>query len=393
MNREAEFRERERERERRDRERLLFEEQRPLMLERERIERDRERERERERDREIELQRAQRERTSSDPTRPPGQHLGEHGPQPSSRQPPPHYGRPDPRDPHAWQQRPAYDQPSRDVYGQPYPGHRPGEFPATTAPPYGNHPAYVHQPPPERFPPTSQPLHHGNPTSQPGPPPGHPFESPDRLRFAPLHAQHQQQRGAPPGGRPSEEAPPPPSVAYNGGPSAAVFEVGRPRPVDDGPSHAGPQRGLLGVQEINRKGRVSPLPQAVQGAQPMLQGPAGEPGIKNEFGRMFSGIGSGVRGIGISSPGPSGAQIPFSNPNLRRDDVEPPHPEPTNETTTKPRRKRGKPKEEDGKGDEDSNGRVTPVGRTKRAKTHAHHHHHQYVRSFPPTEVCSNLLI
>jgi hypothetical protein len=261
-------------------------------------------------------------------------------------------------------------------------GHRPGEHPVTTGHPYGSHPAYAHQLP-ERFPPTSQPPHHGVPTSQPGPPPGHPFESPDRLRFAPVHAQHQQpQRGVLPGARPGEEGPPPPSVAYNGGPGAAGFEGGRPRPMDDGPTHAGPQRGLLGVQEINRKGRVSPLPQAVQGAQPMLQGPAGEPGIKSEFGRMFSGIGSGVRGIGVSSPGPSGALVPFSSANLRRDEAEPPHQEPVTEVPTKPQRKRRKPKEE-GKGDDDSNGRVTPVGRAKRTKTHTHHHHHQYVLLSP----------
>lgn len=369
MSREAEFRERER----RERERIQFEEQRPAMLERERMERDRER------DREIELQRVQRARTTSDPTHPPGQHPEEHRSQPTSRQPLPHYGRPDPRDSHNWPPRPGYDQPPRDVYGQPYAAHRPGEYPAATGPPYGAHPAYAHQPPPERFPPTSQPPHHGAPTSQPPPQQGHPFESPDRHRFAPLHSQHQhqQQRTGPVGVRPAEEGPPPPSVAYNGGPGAAAFEAGRPRPADDSPSHLGPQRGLLGV-EINRKGRLSPLPQAVQGAQPMAQGPAGEPGIKSEFGRMFSGIGSGVRGIGVSSPGPSGAQIPFSNPNLRRDDVEPPHQEAASEAPTKTRKKRGKPKDEDGKGDDDSNGRATPVGRTKRAKTHAHHHHHQY---------------
>ena len=47
--------------------------------------------------------------------------------------------------------------------------------------------------------------------------------------------------------------------------------------------------------ELNRKGRNSPLPQAVQGAQPRHVGPGGDnPGIKMEFGRMFSGLGSGV---------------------------------------------------------------------------------------------------
>lgn len=137
--------------------------------------------------------------------------------------------------------------------------------------------------------------------------------------------------------------------------------------------------GLLAIGEINRKGRISPLPQAVQGAQPQHQGPAGEPGIKSEFGRMFSGIGSGASGLGFSSPVLSGA-TPFTNSSLaRREDVEPPHEAP--EPPVKAVRKRNrKAKDVDGKGDDDdSTGRNTPVGRAKRPKTHAHHHHHQYV--------------
>lgn len=60
--------------------------------------------------------------------------------------------------------------------------------------------------------------------------------------------------------------------------------------------------------ENGKRGRVSPLPQAVQGAQGRNSGPASDPGIKNEFGRMFSGIGSGV---GSSGPMGSGASTPF----------------------------------------------------------------------------------
>ncbi|KAI1636670.1 histone deacetylation protein Rxt3-domain-containing protein [Biscogniauxia mediterranea] len=385
MNREAEFRERER----RERERIHFEEQRPY-IERERFEREREMEREREREREMERERererelemrerARRERTTSDPNRPPGQHPGEFGPgsgpQAAARHPA-SYGRPDPRDPAGWQQRPSYDQqPPREVYPHPYPAQRPNEFPVTTAPPYGAHPAYA-QPPPERFP-TTGPPHHAIPTTQAGPPTSHPFESPEKHRFVQAHPQPQP--GPPHRGRPIEEGPPPPSVAYSGGPGPAMMDHGRPRPLEEGPPHVGQPRGLLGVQEINRKGRVSPLPQAVQGAQPLLQGPAGEPGIKSEFGRMFSGIGSGVRGIGVSSPVPSGAQIPFTNASLaRRDDVEPSGHEPAADVPTKTtQRKRRKPKDDDGKGDDDSTGRVTPLGRAKRTKTHAHHHHHQ----------------
>lgn len=60
----------------------------------------------------------------------------------------------------------------------------------------------------------------------------------------------------------------------------------------DGPTH----RSLLNISpELNRRERNSPLPQAVQGAQSRLIGPGGDdPAIKTEFGRMFSGLGSGV---------------------------------------------------------------------------------------------------
>jgi hypothetical protein len=138
------------------------------------------------------------------------------------------------------------------------------------------------------------------------------------------------------------------------------------------------QRSLLQIQEINRKGRISPLPQAVQGAQPQLSGPAGEPGIKSEFGRIFAGISGGIGGI--SSPAPTRTALPFSGPGmLRRDDSDIPPQEVGAEPPAKPsaRGKRSrKPKDDDGNG-EDS-GRASPAGRNKRAKNHAHHHH-QYV--------------
>ena len=122
-------------------------------------------------------------------------------------------------------------------------------------------------------------------------------------------------------------------------------------------------------------------------AQPQLQGPADEPRIKCEFGRMFSGIGSGVRGIGAPSPFPGGAQVSHSNTNLARRDDETPH-EHAPEPPAKPaaRGKRRKAKDDEGKGDDDSNGRSTPVGRAKRAKAHAHHHHHQYVQIPTPLD-------
>ena len=53
-----------------------------------------------------------------------------------------------------------------------------------------------------------------------------------------------------------------------------------------------PSRSFLHVSQEERRNRAqSPLPQAVQGAQAPAKGPTSEPNIKNEFGRMFSGLG------------------------------------------------------------------------------------------------------
>ena len=70
----------------------------------------------------------------------------------------------------------------------------------------------------------------------------------------------------------------------------------------------------LFVENSKRGGRVSPLPQAVQGAQRQSMTPASDPGIKSEFARMFSGIGSGV-GSGMPRPAlaDSGPSSPFTH--------------------------------------------------------------------------------
>jgi len=81
---------------------------------------------------------------------------------------------------------------------------------------------------------------------------------------------------------------------------------------------------LTAVLDNNRRGgRISPLPQAVQGAQGRIRGPASEPGIKNEFARMFSGIGSGV-GSSMSTPVPleTGAPNSFPSSPIRVEDSE-----------------------------------------------------------------------
>ena len=65
----------------------------------------------------------------------------------------------------------------------------------------------------------------------------------------------------------------------------------------------------------SKRGRYSPLPQAVQGAQAQSVGP--EAGIKTESGRVFSGIGSGVP---TSSIGPVTAMPGLSASPFKRDD-------------------------------------------------------------------------
>lgn len=133
------------------------------------------------------------------------------------------------------------------------------------------------------------------------------------------------------------------------------------------------QRAFLGVaSDISRKnGRSSPLPQAVQGAQPRHIGPGAEPGVKSEFGRMFSGLGSGV---GSNTP-TAGLATPSRLSPARNADAS---------EDVDGRKNRGRLRE-DGREDSDSvEGRNTPTAsqrNSKRPKTAhpapaAHHHHH-----------------
>jgi hypothetical protein len=144
------------------------------------------------------------------------------------------------------------------------------------------------------------------------------------------------------------------------------------------------QRGYLGIQEINRRGRNSPFPQAVQGAQSQHTGPGGEPGIKSEFGKMFSGIGSGVGSMNTVGASSSGVQTPFSNSGqLRREDLDGliSQDSPGENGSHKLMRdssrggRRRKLKEEDSRGDDDSStGRRTPSGRGSKRPKMVHQH-------------------
>lgn len=150
-------------------------------------------------------------------------------------------------------------------------------------------------------------------------------------------------------------------------------------------------RSFLGVSpEARRTGRASPLPQAVQGAQaqPVVHG--GDPTIKNEFGRMFSGLGSGLVSAPHGSATPTRGS-PFPQNRDAMSHGESGELDPLGRTGSRGARRSRKVKDEDGRLESDSNdGRITPslTGQrnTKRPKHNhpGHHHHHLYSHQYVP---------
>ncbi|KAI9712851.1 MAG: hypothetical protein M1820_001473 [Bogoriella megaspora] len=153
------------------------------------------------------------------------------------------------------------------------------------------------------------------------------------------------------------------------------------------------QRSLLNISpELNRsRARGSPLPQAVQGAQPHRPGPGDGPGVKHEFGRMFSGLGSGVGSntpiAGMTANGSStpSRQTPtrsfedFDRANqvvdLEQDGAK------LAREVSRGGRKGRKFKDEDNPGSDSGDGRATPGfsgsrGRKKAKTSHPSRHHH-----------------
>lgn len=151
------------------------------------------------------------------------------------------------------------------------------------------------------------------------------------------------------------------------------------------------QRGSLAHILGDRRGRASPLPQAVQGAQDRMTGPASDPGIKSEFARMFSGIGAGAGGN--SGRIGSGASSPYPQSPTRN--VDPERRTPLSgrgdlgelaklSAGSRGARKIQKPKEEESKqGHDESDGRnmlalSNPRGVKRNRHSHHHHHHHPH---------------
>ncbi|KAK5152337.1 hypothetical protein LTR04_006429 [Oleoguttula sp. CCFEE 6159] len=170
------------------------------------------------------------------------------------------------------------------------------------------------------------------------------------------------------------------------------------RPVDELQTQ---QRAFLGISpELNRRsGRNSPLPQAVQGAQARFSGPGRDPSIKSEFGRMFSGLGSGA---GSNTPNASYSGNGTSTPSR----LSPPRTVEGTPTSgvvdsdilkiaragSRGGRKPRRVIDEDGKPDSESgDGGDIPVGggprNNKRAKiNHPSHHHHHHPHAHQPDE-------
>ncbi|ORY18677.1 histone deacetylation protein Rxt3-domain-containing protein [Clohesyomyces aquaticus] len=136
----------------------------------------------------------------------------------------------------------------------------------------------------------------------------------------------------------------------------------------------------LGGPEANRRtGRASPLPQAVQGAQAQPVSIGKDPSIKSEFGRMFSGLGSGLGTNTPSRQSPMPQNGPDNMPpgtdlnDLRLQRV-------SSQTGRKPKRV----KDEEGLLESESaDGRGTPSfsgarGAKRNKYTHPMHHHHHH---------------
>lgn len=141
------------------------------------------------------------------------------------------------------------------------------------------------------------------------------------------------------------------------------------------------RHSLAAILDGNKRGRLSPLPQAVHGAQGRTDGPSRDPNIKNEFSRMFAGIGSGVSSTGLAG---SGASTPFPQSPRQNAEGEQRLPRGSLREGTDSRsgsrmgRKRSSLKEDDSREHESSEKRATSLSlgskNLKRMK-HSHHHH------------------
>lgn len=169
----------------------------------------------------------------------------------------------------------------------------------------------------------------------------------------------------------------------SGGRSSFEGSVKMGEAMQQSKSHIG-----FSLDATRRTGRASPIPQAVQGAQAQPISIGKDPSIKSEFGRMFSGLGSG---IGSSTP-TRGSPLPqngsFTHDPESGDMIR------LQRVNSQQGRKAKRVKDEDGGFDmEGADGRATPSsGRGVKRNKHHHHHpgHHQYATPLSPTSMTAN---
>ncbi|KAJ5505131.1 hypothetical protein N7463_008005 [Penicillium fimorum] len=195
----------------------------------------------------------------------------------------------------------------------------------------------------------------------------------------PSHDPYLRHQGQPPriGSTPAISA----STAAASSGLAALADEGRRKGSEELLHH----RSLLAVgADGKRGGRASPLPQAVQGAQAPYIGPAGEPAIKNELGRVFSGIGSGVGGVTAATSG-SGPSTPLGSSPFKRDSLTGrSNGEGMDEASRLARpssaagRRLRKSRDEEQMELEANDARGILSARNARRSRHSHHHHHHH---------------
>jgi hypothetical protein len=138
-------------------------------------------------------------------------------------------------------------------------------------------------------------------------------------------------------------------------------------------------RSFLGIIDSNKRGRASPFPQAVQGAQAQFTGPGGDPSIKREFGAIFQGLGSGLGGHLPGSSTPS-RQSPMPQRMSTADDtgliVLSDNDGTMSRTGSRGPKRNKRIKDEDAKMEIDvHDGRTTPGARGAKRSKLSHHHH------------------
>nr|POE96469.1 transcriptional regulatory protein rxt3 [Quercus suber] len=158
------------------------------------------------------------------------------------------------------------------------------------------------------------------------------------------------------------------------------------RKESDGSVH----RAVLNLSpELSRKGRNTPQPQAIQGAQPRQSGPTKDNPRLNAFGRMFSGLGSGA-GSATPTPGQdvNGSNSPSRvSPSGHMDDLDTSryanHGAEQDKANTKASTRGGKKggrrtRDDAFKAEQDGRGAQDHQRGGKRPKSIHHHHHHSH---------------